>query len=483
MLSADRRRALGLVAVALTLAACSTDLTELIVIVDTDLAVPAQLDEIVVTTQSATGAVKTASATLTGSSSLPMTVGLRPGADESASVTVYVRGRLAGAEQVVAHVSTHFLAGERRVLRIDLTSACVGVVCADSQTCSRGSCEPATVDPTTLPRFTGTVPGRREDAGVAPVDAGETDAGASDAGSSDAGSSDASADDAATDAPPGCARNADCTDDDACNGVEQCDTGVCLPGTPVSCDDGIGCTVDRCTASACEHTATDAACTVSPGGTCDATFGCQYPTCTPLNCAGDGCTSAACSGVVCERTSLCTGGTMCCADACVAAGCDDGDPCTADACGATGCEHTVTPGAACSDGNACTAGDACNAAGACVGPFTLFCTDRNLCTNDSCVARSGCQFIPNSARCDDGNACTAADACSLGACVGGLGVACTPTIVECMHSICDPLLGCTTEPDASGTVCSDLDNCTNGDHCDAVGNCLSGRYVPGCSPA
>ncbi len=481
MLSADRRRALGLVAVALTLTACSTDLTELIVIVDTDLAVPAQLDEIVVTTQSATGGVKTAAASLADSTALPMTVGLRPGADTSATVMVYVRGRLAGTEQVVARVNTHFLPGERRVLRVDLTNACIGVVCTDSQTCSRGACVPRAVDPATLPRFTGTAPGRRDDAGEA--DAGEADAGDVDAGPGDAGLSDAGAEDAATDAPPGCLADSDCADGDACNGVEHCDTGVCLPGTPVSCDDGIGCTVDRCTASACTHTATDAACTVSPGGTCDAMFGCQYPTCTPLNCAGDGCTSAACSGVVCERTSLCTGGSMCCGDACVAAGCDDGDPCTADACGATGCEHTVTPGAACSDRNACTAGDACDATGACVGPFTLFCTDRNPCTNDSCVARSGCQYIPNSARCDDGNACTAADVCSLGACVGGLGVACTPTIVECMHSICDPLLGCTTEPDASGTVCSDLDNCTNGDHCDAVGNCIPGRYVPGCSPA
>ena len=477
MLSADRRRALGLVAVALTLTACSTDLTELIVIVDTDLAVPGQLDEIVVTTQSATGGVKTAAAALADSTSLPMTVGLRPGADTSATVMVYVRGRLAGTEQVVARVDTHFLAGERRVLRVDLTNACIGVVCTDSQTCSRGACVPRAVDPTTLPRFTGTVPGRRDDAGVAPFDAGDFDAGPTDAGLSDAG-----AEDAATDAPPGCLADSDCADGDACNGVERCDAGVCLPGTPVSCDDGIGCTVDRCTASACEHTATDAACTVSTGGTCDAMFGCQYPTCTPLNCAGDGCTSAVCRGVVCERTSLCTGGTECCADACVAAGCDDGNQCTADACGATGCEHTVMPGAACSDANACTGGDACDAAGTCVGLLARFCSDRNPCTNDSCDPRSGCMFFPNTARCDDGNACTAADTCSFGACRAGLSVACTETTVECMHSLCDPAVGCTTAPDASGATCTDFNNCTSGDHCDAVGHCIPGRLTPGCLP-
>src|ERR1700712_3726740 len=38
-----------------------------------------------------------------------------------------------------------------------------------------------------------------------------------------------------------------CDDSDACNGAETCDgNGACVPGTPVSADDGNACTTDAC---------------------------------------------------------------------------------------------------------------------------------------------------------------------------------------------------------------------------------------------
>ena len=51
--------------------------------------------------------------------------------------------------------------------------------------------------------------------------------------------------------PLGCSSDADCDDGLFCNGAETCDTGTgeCLPGTPVDCDDGVGCTVDACIAA------------------------------------------------------------------------------------------------------------------------------------------------------------------------------------------------------------------------------------------
>ena len=47
---------------------------------------------------------------------------------------------------------------------------------------------------------------------------------------------------------PECTVDADCDDNIFCNGAETCDTatGTCQPGTPVDCDDGVGCTVDTC---------------------------------------------------------------------------------------------------------------------------------------------------------------------------------------------------------------------------------------------
>jgi subtilisin-like proprotein convertase family protein len=44
----------------------------------------------------------------------------------------------------------------------------------------------------------------------------------------------------------GCNTDADCQDGNLCNGVETCVLGVCAPGTPVNCDDGLFCTIDAC---------------------------------------------------------------------------------------------------------------------------------------------------------------------------------------------------------------------------------------------
>jgi hypothetical protein len=45
-----------------------------------------------------------------------------------------------------------------------------------------------------------------------------------------------------------CMSSFDCDDGDPCNGTETCDTSrnVCRRGTPLSCDDGVPCTLDRC---------------------------------------------------------------------------------------------------------------------------------------------------------------------------------------------------------------------------------------------
>jgi len=46
--------------------------------------------------------------------------------------------------------------------------------------------------------------------------------------------------------PRPCERNDECDDGMFCNGQEQCVNQKCAAGTPPSCDDGIACTVDRC---------------------------------------------------------------------------------------------------------------------------------------------------------------------------------------------------------------------------------------------
>src|SRR5262249_53497214 len=59
-----------------------------------------------------------------------------------------------------------------------------------------------------------------------------------------------------------CTTNAQCDDGDPCNGVESCVAGLCAPGTPMDCDDGIQCTADSCSSvtGMCVHTPIDSAC-------------------------------------------------------------------------------------------------------------------------------------------------------------------------------------------------------------------------------
>ena len=43
-----------------------------------------------------------------------------------------------------------------------------------------------------------------------------------------------------------CTSNAECNDGNACNGSEACQAGMCIAGTPITCDDSNPCTVDAC---------------------------------------------------------------------------------------------------------------------------------------------------------------------------------------------------------------------------------------------
>src|SRR5262249_46784952 len=72
-----------------------------------------------------------------------------------------------------------------------------------------------------------------------------------------------------------CTSDAQCSDGNPCNGVETCNV-ICQLGTPVDCDDGIGCTIDSCNPStgACIHQ--------PDNSVCNDGFGCNgIETCNP----------------------------------------------------------------------------------------------------------------------------------------------------------------------------------------------------------
>ncbi len=106
-----------------------------------------------------------------------------------------------------------------------------------------------------------------------------------------------------------CLLDSDCDDGLQCNGVESCGLdGVCLPGTPIVCDDGIACTTDSCieATGACNHLPDDAACN---------------------------------NGVFCDGAEICDAGVGCTTGA--PTDCDDGLACSIDTCNeaATACDH------------------------------------------------------------------------------------------------------------------------------------------------
>src|SRR5262249_14887941 len=80
-----------------------------------------------------------------------------------------------------------------------------------------------------------------------------------------------------------------CSDGNACNGVETCQSGSCTVGTPLACNDGNPCTDDSC----------------------DAATGCVFTNNTAPCSDGVACTNDVCTNGVCVSTSACPQGQTC----------------------------------------------------------------------------------------------------------------------------------------------------------------------------
>ena len=81
-----------------------------------------------------------------------------------------------------------------------------------------------------------------------------------------------------------CSADADCSDGDTCNGVEQCVDNRCLPPEqPLSCDDGDACTQDTCEpARGCMHEAIPNCCDEDFDCTVDELCDLEAMTCVPV---------------------------------------------------------------------------------------------------------------------------------------------------------------------------------------------------------
>ncbi|MCB9603007.1 MAG: hypothetical protein H6722_28645 [Sandaracinus sp.] len=211
-----------------------------------------------------------------------------------------------------------------------LSEGCWARSCSPAESCEANACEPVPV-----PELAAAPPSRRPanvwdgglDASVA-FDAGRdaaADDGGRDAGNDGGldGGLDGGFDggvDAGRDAGVDGGRDAgvDAGRDAGTDG--GVDSGPLCPG---GCDDGVACTVDRCTFSGCSHTRDDSLC-VAPQ-TCDAVMGCRDASCTESPCrlvapqcgcpSGQGCYFEAGSRV-CRPAGTSTEGQACASDRC-----------------------------------------------------------------------------------------------------------------------------------------------------------------------
>ena len=126
----------------------------------------------------------------------------------------------------------------------------------------------------------------------------------------------------------GCVADSDCDNGLFCDGQETCDpVNDCQPGTPPSCDDGVGCTIDECDegADSCSHETNAAFCDnglfCDGVESCDPVADCQSgtpPSCDDgIDCTVDSCNEGADScdsvpdDVLCDNGLFCDGYETC----------------------------------------------------------------------------------------------------------------------------------------------------------------------------
>ena len=172
-----------------------------------------------------------------------------------------------------------------------------------------------------------------------------------------------------------------CDDGLFCDGAETCDAVLdCQAGTPVNCNDGVGCTVDSCNevTDSCDYGASDALCN---------------------------------NGLFCDGAEICSPVLDC--QAGTAVNCDDGVGCTADSCneGTDSCDNVTNDGL-CDNGLFCDGAETCDAVLDFQAGAPVDCADGVSCTVDSCnEGTDSCDNVTNDGLCDNGVFCDGSETC------------------------------------------------------------------------
>jgi len=317
--SAKLRSLAYLLMLALVATGCDDSLTELLVVVDTDLSVPSELDHVRITVTAPDGQVSVAEGPIGDLSALPATVGLIHKGGEFGDVRVVAEGLLGGTVVVRREAVATFVHKQVRVLRLDLLRRCVGEACGAGMTCAEAGCRSERVAGSELPRYDGTI---GSDGGVlvdASLDGGDTDAGPTDAGPPDAGPADAGP---------------------VCTGLPaQCGTGPMDTCTCLGCACGVTCDPSNCSiecwdAAQCTTSARSAGtvalrcrrseCHLDASGSMDVDVTCEMESSCDVDCSGAETCEVACR-MMSQCVLQCAGATTCNMTGCTPTTCPGGE--------------------------------------------------------------------------------------------------------------------------------------------------------------
>lgn len=139
---------------------CSGSRTEVVVVTDSDLAVPGELDEVLVVVTSPEGRTQMSRAGLgMGNASLPRTLGLAHESGALGPFAVVVTGRRGGAPVVTREAEFTFQPGRSLRLDVDLLRSCATTTCGAGETCAAGGCRAIALAPSELREWAGSVNG------------------------------------------------------------------------------------------------------------------------------------------------------------------------------------------------------------------------------------------------------------------------------------------------------------------------------------
>lgn len=149
------RRAVPILLACLALS-CAASRTEVILVVDSDLDVPGDLDRVEVEVVSPTGDRQSATAALTGDNpALPRTLGLVHESGPLGPFTATISAMSGGSAVVSREARFTFQPGRTLALEVDLLQECVGMGCGGDETCAAGGCRSTTVEPDELSEWNG----------------------------------------------------------------------------------------------------------------------------------------------------------------------------------------------------------------------------------------------------------------------------------------------------------------------------------------